>query len=414
MSGRGGVVGAVANAVGFAALSGVLLAAAAVVPYGGLGLIALAPLVGRGHAPPGRRLGPTARPLAALVGAPTLLAMPALMAPDPVVRSHWACGTATMAAVVVVPVAAFFAGVLAGAMGLGIAAALPRLVARLAVPLRMATVAVVAVLLVAGTTRWARRPGADAWVTSLPIAATALPDLFEGERARTECETAIARVEVPQGSRTVLLDCGSDGRGLSLGDAASRPLAPGLGRLPVGDGPVTIRTHAALGVLVLSQGGHVVGALDATDGRPVDVRLRAIAGEIAPPGLSLLAAAVALGVGVRQARRAARERAAAITVERAEPAVVDDAGLVVPHGGGDAFRPPGAPLPAGPAVVLGRPHAGPFRGGGDRGTWVLAGEREEHAAAHRARAAAFDLEATAAIAVGAAPLVAAALLGLVL
>lgn len=421
-----GIAGAVANAVGFAALSGVLLATATVIPYGGLGLLVLAPLVARDQAPPGRRLGPTARPLAAIVAAPALLVMPVLMAPDPVVRSHFACGTAAMAAVVMLPVAAFFGGVLAGATGLGFAAVAPRVIARLAAPLRLAAILVVGALLIAGAARWARRPSPEAWVDHLPITATVVasacsssasgaPEVAPGE-APPWRKWPTARLELPQGSRTALAGCTGDDGGawVELGDAGAAPLTTGLGRLHVPAGEIELRAHSPSGIVVLTQGGRAVGALDAADGRVVDVRLRTIAAEVAPPGLALLAAAVSLAIGVRQARRAARERTAAATVERAEEATIDDTGVVSPSGGGDPFRPPGSTLPAGPAVVLARPHTGPFRGGGDRGTWVLAGPRRDHVEAHRARAVTFDLEATAALAVGAAPLVAAALIGLVL
>lgn len=414
MSARGGIAGAVANAAGFAALTGVLFAAAAVVPYGGLGLIALSPLVGRGHVPPGPRFGPVARPLAALLGAPALLVMPALMTPERVVVGPSACDTATATVIVLLPVAAFFTGVLAAAMGLGIAAAMPRLLARLAAPLKMAALAVVAVLLVAGAARWVRQPTAEGWVDRLPVAATVLPALTDGAGTNLDCETTVARLELPQGSRTVLLRCGRGGRRMVLGDAAEQPLAPALGGLQVGGESVAIRPHAGLGVVVLTQAGRTVGAFDASDGRLTAVRLRSIASEVAPPGLALLAAAAALAVAIQRGRRASRERAAAATMLRAEPATVDESGVVCPSDGGDAFRPPGASLPAGPALILVRPHAAPFRGGADRGTWVLSGTQEEHVVAHRARAAIFDLEATAAVFLGAAPLITAAVLGLVL
>jgi hypothetical protein len=422
----------VASAAGFCALAGVLLASASALPYGGLALVAVAPLVGRPASVPGPRLGPAARPLAAVFGAPALLVLPAVMMSEPVVQSAWRCGTPAVAAALMMPVLAFFVGLVAAAIGCVVAAIAGRRLARLArlAPIIAgAAMITVAVLCVAAGVRAARHPVAGAWAAALPVIGTLDPDAPAGDAVRA-CGAVVARVELPQGSRTVLVGCepAVPGRSpgglvggrpsLVLGDPAGQPLADGpshLDRITADRGaPVAIRVDARHGLVVVTQSGVVLGAMDGSSGELVDVPLRLVASEVAPPLGTIAAAVVGLLVAGARVRRARQERAAMRRVARGTEAMVDEAGWVAPSDGGDGFRPPGAPLPPGEAVVLGRPAAGPFRGGADRRAWVLPGARAEHVEAHRARATAFDLEAAAALALTAAPLVAAALLGLVL
>ncbi len=408
-----GFAAVLAGAVGWSALTGVLLAAASVVPYGGLGLIALAPLLGRAATVPPHGHGALARPLAAMLGAPALLAMPLLMGGDAVVRSHWACGTGQMAAFVVFPVLAFFLGMVSGAASLGAAVVAPRLLGRVAPILRGGALLATAALIVAGAFRGARTPAPESWALSLPIAARGELDAAAGD-----CSLAPLPFTVPEAHRTVVARCAGTTARLEIADVVGGPLGVErdlLGQLEIASQvPFEVRTHAGLGLAVVVQGGRAVAAFDASSGRLVDVSLRMVAHEVAPPWPALLAATLGVAVAMRRARRARSERVASARLAEAETAMVGDDGVVAPDGGGAAFRPPGATLPAGPALILARPVRGPFRSGPDRGTWVVCGDLASNLEAHRARAAAFDLEAAAAIAVAAAPLVAAAMRGLVL
>lgn len=416
---EGGLVAALASSVAWSALAGVLLATASVVPFGGLGLIALAPLLGRATATP-RAHGALTRPVAALLGAPALLAMPLLMASDPVVSSHWRCGTGMMAGLVLFPVLAFFVG----AGGLGAAALAPRLLARVAPVLRATTLLGSCLLVLAAGIRAAWAPAPDDWAASLPIAARG--EAIDADRigqyeARVEnpigCALPPLRFTVPQAHRTIVARCETPLH-LEVGDIAGHPLdelANPMHQIEVLPGAaLEVRTHDRLGVAVLLQDGRVLGALDAETGRIVDVPLRMVAEEVAPRWTAVLAAAIGIAVAIRRARRASAERTAAARLAQAETARVEEDGLVVPDGGGASFRPPGGPLAVGPALILVRPVIGPFRAGPDRGTWVVPGDLASNVQAHRARAAAFDLEAAAAVAMASAPLVAAAMRGLVL
>lgn len=215
--------------------------------------------------------------------------------------------------------------------------------------------------------------------------------------------------------RTLLLDCGREGctarlggaRGTSLGSAPDNSIESLMS-------PWEVRVHDGLRTAVIVDRVGTTGAFDIDSGALRDVSLPDVAAEVAPSPLAVLAMAFALGVAIHRIRRGVGERAAVSRLRSGVEATIDDGGIVHPADGGASFRPPGAILPEGPGVVLGRPGAGAYRSGADRGTWVLSGARASHVETHLDRATVFEWEAIAAICLAGSPLFAAALRGLLL
>ncbi len=403
--------------VAFTALAGLVLAAASVLPYSGVGLVLLGPILLRASATLGHRRSGLVPPMALVLASPMLLLMPLLMMTDPVVESGWRCGNALMGGLVALPMMAFIAGLVAAGAALVLVGFMPRVVTRLAPHLRAAVLLVAVVLVVAGTVRLFRFPQPEEWTHSLRVAArsTAL-DAAQLETCREGCKLPPLVFEAAGQARTLLLECEADRCAVRLGDAARVPLrsdANGEGAASP-DAPVEVRVHDGLGVVVVAQQGRSLVALDVRTGEAVDVPLRDVAGEVAPSAVAVLAMAFAVAVALHRTRRALGERAAVTRLSTAIDARVDDAGVVHPNDGSSSFRPAGAPVVGGPAVILGRPKHGTYRSGADRGTWVLAGTRAAHLDAHRRREAVFDWEAVAVLCIAGAPLFAAALRGLLL
>lgn len=408
--------------VAFVALFGLVVAAASVLPYAGVGLVLLAPILRRAGAMLGPRRAGLVPPVALVFAAPVLLVMPLVMMSDPVVESSWRCGTAQMSAVVLLPMMAAVAGVVAAAGALVVVAFMPRVVAFSGRWARAVVLIVSIVLVGFGTVRLFRFPQPEEWTSSLKVAATSSGlDTAQLGTCRPSSESDGCRLEplafeAAGTARTLLLECKTDRCTMELGDRAGIPLrstsahdgaaSPGA--------PVEVRVHDALGFAVIVQQGRSMIAFDVATGDAVDVPLRAVASEVAPSPLSVLAMGFALAIAAQRTRRAFGERAAVSRLETATDARIDDGGVVHPDDGGGSFRPAGAALAEGPAVILGRPAAGTYRSGADRGTWVLPGTRTSHIEAHRRRGAVFDWEAIAVVFAAGAPLFAAALRGLIL
>ncbi len=408
--------------VAFTGLFALVVAAASVLPYAGVGLVLLAPILLRASAMIGPRRADLVPPVAVVFTAPVLLVMPIVMMTDPVVESSWRCGTAQMSALVVLPMMAVVAGVVASGAAFVVVGFMPQIVAVIGRWGRAVVLVISLVLVVTATTRLFRYPQPEDWTSSLRVAAassgldTAQLGSCRPSSESDGCRLAPLAFEAAGTSRTLLLDCKTDRCTMELGDRAGIPLRSGRAR----DGaaspgaPVEVRVHDALGIAVIVQQGRSMIALSIATGDAVDVSLRAVAGEVAPSPLSVLAMGFALVIAAQRTRRAFGERAAVNRLTVAVDARVDDSGVVHPDDGGASFRPAGAALAEGPAVILGRPASGTYRSGADRGTWVLPGARGSHVEAHRRRAAVFDWEALAVVFAAGAPLFAAALRGLLL
>jgi hypothetical protein len=411
------------GALGFAALGGVLFATASLVPFGGLGLLALAPLLARSSSLRGGERAARARPLAALVASPVLLGLPLFMAVDPVASNDFVCGTALVGLLFVFPVLAFLTGVVASAAALGAAVTMPRVLARCAPIVRNAALIAGALLLLAGAARLGRAPAPEDWVAGLPEVARLVLPGAQGPTAEGPAAEGPGRhggvvawpLDVAGEPRTLRARCREGLCRVSLGGDHGELLGAAEEALEVSaTSPLEVRAHEAMGVVVLVQGSRPLGAFHLEGGERTGVRLHQIAGEVAPSFLALLAMAIGLLAAGGRVRRGVGERAAVGRLLAGTAGFVDEAGVVHPDDDSPAFRPAGAPLPEGPALILGRPGADAFRSGPNRSVWVLPGRREEHLAAHRSRAERFDWEAAAAVALGAGPLAAAALQGLVL
>lgn len=405
------------RAVAFVALVALVTAAASILPYAGVGLVALAPFLRRA----GALLGPTRAglvpPIAMVAIAPMLLVMPLLMLTDPVVESGWRCGTAMMSAVVVLPFVAFVAGAVSAGGAVVLAVFTPRLLRWSGRWLRAVALLVGVGLVAFSAVRLMRFPQPEDWTDALRVAARA-PGIDTGKLGACHdgCEVAPLQFEAAGAARTLLMGCKGDGCTLRLGDAGGTPLAAsrsGEGRASPG-GPVEVRVHDGLRLAVVTQQGRALVAFDVGGGDPRDVPLRDVAREVAPSPLAALALVFGVGIAILRTRRAAGERAAVARLRTGVEARVDDAGVVHPADGGASFRPPGAALAEGPAIILARPAGATYRSGSDRGTWVLPGTRAAHVDAHEGRATVFDWEALGVLCLAGAPLFAAALRGLVL
>lgn len=406
-----------ARIVAFVLLAALVIAAASLLPFAGVGLVLLAPIFRR----VGSTLGPgragLVLPLAMVASAPTLLLMPLLMMTNPVVASTWRCGTAMLSTLFVLPVMVFVAGATAVSGALILVAFTPRLLRALAPWCRAALLLLSGALVVAGAVRLLRFPQPEDWTSSLRTAAiSSVLDAGQLGTCQETCNLPPLAFQASGQERTLLVDCESNQCAMRLGDARGAPLGSRSMRnssTTLG-APVEVRVDDALGVAVVLQRGRSIVAFDIATGIVRDVSLGDVAREVAPSPFAVLAMLFAVGVAIQRTRRATGERAAVARLHEGSDARVDDAGVVHPDDGGPSFRPAGATLAEGPGVILARPASGAYRSGGDRDTWVLAGPRASHIEAHLQRATVFDWEAVAVLCLAGAPLFAAALRGLLL
>jgi hypothetical protein len=296
---------------------------------------------------------------------------------DAVVRSHWKCGTPDAALVLFLPVV----GVCATGMAAALAWVLARwvwLALRTLAPVAAVVTLVGATLLVATTIGGVfDRPAPDAWALTLPVAG-----VLEAPKPDQPCT-----VPPPPDARPITMEppyCAYEPvevAGVTVERAceepkeSSRRSPPCVVRAKDGwttmasierDQVLELRTRPDLGVVVLTSGWHVLGAIDRTTGHGRDVTLREVAGEVrvadkmliplGPGGLLAFLLAVVAG------RRAARRVFGASPRE----ATLDDKGWVA-FDDGTTVRPDTSALSIhrapGPVLVWGKAGSAGYREG---------------------------------------------------
>jgi hypothetical protein len=406
--------------------------AAPTAPWLALLLLASAPLLGRiGRWALGPR-GPVAAAIAIALVAPMIvlgafheLSEPLIYAQPPM------CGTPRMTLEMSVPPAMFVAGATSALLAaLLVAYGGPRL-DRALHALVAALAAITAVLVGGSILRAARYPDTDHYVRALPIvaevpAASGLLQILAADPLvrRTAPDRA---ADIPRSS-VFLYDADLGGALLRRTCAAHRCRATFV---PRGTPKNQVRYdwwEVEETAIITARGAptHALWVVEAEGARAYlgpdfersDVRVRDVASSVSPPigwilgaagGLALAGAALAL-------RRRAAHRRAAIAEGRA--GTLEPSGLVKVTGDDHPLRvAPGQTLVVGPVVVLPGPVApgGVYRGDGLLlGARVACGEQDELLDAASTKMAYLDTLALAALALTAAPLVASAIVGIVI
>lgn len=224
---------------------------------------------------------------------------------DPLVSSHWRCGTGDAMIFMLSPVPAFggalvaFAAAYWGAWALGVRGA------RMVKGVSLVMITAVLVLAAVSCATVATRPQARAALTSVPIA---------GELPRVTLAPAMpVRVDTA-GPLLVWRSCDQYGCDLSI----RQPVAP-RGEsvrgptVRVGDETLRVRVDRGLDLALFeSSAGRMVGAFRLRSGEPTDVTWGTLRGRIAPPLAWLVCALAGLALSLvvfARSGRVARELA---------------------------------------------------------------------------------------------------------
>lgn len=353
-------------------LAGVLLTATRERDVGVGAIVGLATLLAAAFvlalAPLARRGSPLRWPyaLAAALAAQGLLpVMGALMKlADPLVSSHWRCGTGDVALVMIAPVPAAVAALAAFAVARWGSPHLAGRGGHVVRGLSLVALAAAVIATAAGGVAVATRPQAHALLAQMPVVGT-LPAATLGPAMPVRVDTV--------GRLLVWRRCDANGCDLSLrqptvpaGESLYQPTT-----LRRGAEALRVRYDASLDLAVFEDAttGYAVGAFRVRRAQPVDVTYRTLRGRVAPPlpwfacaaaGLLLALAVFARGGGdVAPLRRWLGARAGtladgvvrfegdatAATVQDA-PAVAPGAVLVFEDAAKQPFR-EAATIPAG-------------------------------------------------------------------
>jgi hypothetical protein len=344
---------------------------------------------------------------------------------EPLIHAHprW-CGTGRMMEEMAVPPAMLAAGTLGGLVA---ALLLWRAAGRLDGAVRAlatATTTFAALALAASLVRAARAPETDGYVEAQPIVATVRAASGQPERVRVEAQHGsmgmthedVDVYDDPVEGLLLRRTCQAGRCGVSL-VAADTPRAEAkLDDHDVTEGTL-LEVRRDVGHALWLVHGQGTRAYRVPGLRRVDVGVRDVAGSLSPPRAWLASAAVGLGLalgGLALRRRVARRRAA---IAAGREGVLEASGLVKLAGDEHPVRAAaGQALDEGPVVVLPGALAagGVYRGDAARaGAQVVCGVREDLLAAADARLARLDALVFAAAALTAAPLAAAAAVGIV-
>ncbi|MFO0605564.1 MAG: hypothetical protein U0324_20450 [Polyangiales bacterium] len=196
---------------------------------------------------------------------------------DPLVSSHWRCGTGDVALVMLSPVVAFVASLAAFAVARGVVPAVGARGARVVRGLSLATLAATVALTAAMGTVVAARPQARALLDAIP-AVGELPAL-------TLTPAMPVRVD-PVGALLVWRTCDENGCDLTLRQPTP-PQTESLRRqgIRVGAGALTLRVDRGLDLVVVMRDDapYPAGAFRLSTGQPVDVTWGTLRGRVAPP-----------------------------------------------------------------------------------------------------------------------------------
>lgn len=393
-------------------------------PLAALLLVAALPLGWLGSWAIGPR-GPIAGALAVAAVAPMIFLGALHELGELLVHAHPVrCGTPRAMLEMSVPPAMMVAG---GLGGLVAALLLWRAAGRLDGAVRAlatATTTFAALALAASLVRAGQAPETDAYVDAQPLVAQVRAASGQAQRVQ---------IEVPRGSmapRPQEVDVYDDPIDSLLLRRTCDMARCGVALVPAGTPATEARLDdhdVAEGALleVRRDAGHALWLVRGEGTRAyrvpglrrVDVGVRDVAGSLSPPRAWLASAAVGLGLalgGLALRRRVARRRAA---IAAGREGVLEASGLVKLAGDEHPVRAAaGQALDEGPVVVLPGALAagGVYRGDAARaGAQVVCGVREDLLAAADARLARLDALVFAAAALTAAPLAAAAAVGIV-
>ncbi len=418
---------AAATAFGVAFFGGkALWPEAAVAPWMALLLLLSAPLLGRvGRWALGPR-GAVAAALATALVAPMILLGALSELSEPLVYGTPPfCGTGRLMMEMSVPPGMFVAGALGALLAAGFVARGARRFHRVLLGL----VAISVILSGASLLRARHLPETDGYVGSLPIVATLRATqgtpVFHAEAP--DQLKPMGRADLWSGPVDVYDDaiegavlrraCAAHDCQVSLVIPGTPPENVSFHRWDVrDDGTLEVRRDRARGIWVVISGGrHAYLGPDLHRG---DVSVQDAGSSLSPPrdwiggaAFGLLFAAVLLPLR----RRAARRRAA---IAAGREGTLEPSGLVTLASADHPLRvAPGQALAVGPVVVLHAPvvPGGVYRGDGLLvGALVACGTREDLLAAAEAKIAWLDALGISAIALTVAPLMASAMMGIVL
>jgi len=197
---------------------------------------------------------------------------------DPLVSSHWRCGTGDVALVMTAPVPASLAALAAFALARWGAPHLAGRGGRVVRGLSLVALAAAVAVTAAGGVAVATRPQARALLAQIPVVGT-LPEATLGPAMPVRLDTV--------GRLLVWRRCDANGCDLSLrqptvpaGESLYQPTV-----LRRGAEALRVRYDAALDLAVFEDAttGYAVGAFRVRSAQPVDVKYGTLRGRVAPP-----------------------------------------------------------------------------------------------------------------------------------
>ncbi|MCC6554569.1 MAG: hypothetical protein IT372_16440 [Polyangiaceae bacterium] len=344
---------------------------------------------------------------------------------QPIVASHWRCGTGEMGLIMIAPFAFGLLGALGGLVAVAIAGrGAPRAGAALRA-VALGSIGIAAALLAWSAARAVRLPGPDAYVASLPVMAT-LPPVSGAPRETVPRDDGSGLSEdvfvdrVPGLEFEVTRRCANEYCSYVLARAgAPEERTPDGKRIHVEGGSVprtgtvTLRRDEAHRFWVVTGSSPDAYREDGEKLTLTDIHARDVGDALSPPPGWIAGAAGAALVAVVLEIRRRRARAALERVEAALAGALGEGGWITFEGEVPAVRAaPELELAPGPVLVLapggGKAPSGAYRGEAPLGVGaVVAGERAGWIERGRAAIAALDALAISAAAFGAAPLLAA-------
>jgi hypothetical protein len=348
---------------------------------------------------------------------------------DPVVDAHrFRCGTGEMALMMFSPFVLMLATALTALLSVVAAGGTSDVLVRRMRWLAGAALTVSVALVAASLARAARFPDPDHYVASLPVIGrvtaasgepVAIKPLVPSKAPSPATPAGEARLYDDRiGSVVLRRRCVPDGCDVTLVGAAPpelREWGMSYDRVPPTE-PIEVRRDEPHDIWVVE--GHLTRPYVGPQLVLQDVTVRDVADRLSPPRGWLAGAALGLGLAgalLLLRRRAARELRA---IEAGRPGVLEASGLVRFADGDAPVRvAAGQALVEGPVVVLpgalvsGSVYRGDAPQGGAR---VACGDRDDLVARAKVRLAGLDALAFAACALTGAPLVASAIVGLVL
>lgn len=250
---------------------------------------------------------------------PLMSAMIKLAAP--LIASHWRCGTGDVALVLIGPMVAAGAGVVAALVS---RLALPRVGVRGAAALRglstLALAGAVAAVLVGGVTV-ARRPQAQAYLDALPEAGV-LP-------AIVTMPAAAPRIDDVAGT-LVWRECDTAGCSVSLRAPVHTSESLNWGQIRVAPVALHVQVDRRAGLAIFREEGESGRsvAFDLRTKSPVDVTWSSLARVVAPPRMWLACGALGLLIALAVFARSGSQLRSLEAWRSARPATLSDEGTV--------------------------------------------------------------------------------------